>query len=425
MNKGFSIVIATLLIASSFIGGILGYQIYRKVSQQQLGATIPKVVAVFETTLASKISSSATSMTLTSGTDKAGNSISGYMCFVLDEGTASEEFVCGTASSTSVTGMIRGIDPVDGDLEVSSLKKEHRRGASVKVTNYPQLAIISRVLNGDETLPNPLEYDSSVTTSTLAGNNQYVASVDYVNNVALFGAPDADLDTKGIVEIPTRSEVASGATHGSGDTSAYMCLPTDYAATSSSATTTIPITLSNGKLDQSFIDTSQDFNFTGRVTIATSTTQDEFNLLPAGVIVPYASSTPPDGWLLADGSEYATSSYPRLFAVIGYTYGGSGATFRVPDLRGRNIIGYGSATTTYDEMGETGGEDQHTLTIDELPPHTHSISTGQDGSDATGPYLQGKSGSSITGNVNTGSVGGGQPFNVMDPFIVLNYIIKY
>ena len=272
MNKGFSIVIATLLIASSFIGGILGYQIYRKVSQQQLGATIPKVVAVFETTLASKISSSATSMTLTSGTDKAGNSISGYMCFVLDEGTASEEFVCGTASSTSVTGMIRGIDPVDGDLEVSSLKKEHRRGASVKVTNYPQLAIISRVLNGDETLPNPLEYDSSVTTSTLAGNNQYVASVDYVNNVALSGAPDADLDTKGIVEIPTREEVASGATHGSGDTSAYMCLPTDYAATSSSATTTIPITLSNGKLDQSFWDLTQNFSWSGQHTFGATTT---------------------------------------------------------------------------------------------------------------------------------------------------------
>ena len=249
------------------IAGWLGFQ---QPVQAPLGATIPKVVAVFETSLASKITSSATSMTLVSGTDKAGNPLSGYICFVLDEGTASEEFVCGTASSTSVTGMIRGIDPVDGDLEVASLKKEHRRGASVKVTNYPQLAILSRILNGDETLPNALEYATSVSTSTLAGNNQYLASVDYVNSVSYSGAPDADEDTKGIVEQATRSELGSGVS--SGDTSAPLFVPNQYFSTSSSATTSVVVTKSNGKINQNFWDLTEDFTWSGEHTFNGTTT---------------------------------------------------------------------------------------------------------------------------------------------------------
>jgi len=249
------------------IAGWLGFQ---QPVQAPLGATIPKVVAVFETSLASKITSSATSMTLVSGTDKAGNPLSGYMCFVLDEGTASEEFVCGTASSTSVTGMIRGIDPVDGDLEVASLKKEHRRGASVKVTNYPQLAILSRILNGDETLPNALEYATSVSTSTLAGNNQYLASVGYVNNVSYAGTSDADEDTKGIVEQATRSELGSGVS--SGDTSAPLFVPNQYFSTSSSATTSVVVTKSNGKINQNFWDLTEDFTWSGEHTFSATAT---------------------------------------------------------------------------------------------------------------------------------------------------------
>ena len=132
-----------ILIAVTALVVVVGVGFFLKQQQDKLGANIPVTVAIFETTLATKISSSATSMTLTSGEDKSGDDLSGYICFTIDAGSAaSEEFVCGTVVATAVSSMIRGIDPIDGDLEVTALKKKHRRGASVKITNYPQLGII-------------------------------------------------------------------------------------------------------------------------------------------------------------------------------------------------------------------------------------------------------------------------------------------
>lgn len=169
-------------IAVGFLAVVIGFLAvagFYKNKDANVGATIPVSVATFQTSLQSSISSSDTSMTLVSGTDKAGNTLSGYICFNIDEGTSIEEFVCGSVSGTAVTSMIRGISPVDGDLEVTALKKAHRRGASVKVTNYPSLAIISRILNGNETIPNALSYASGVgpTASSDLADKEYVLSV--------------------------------------------------------------------------------------------------------------------------------------------------------------------------------------------------------------------------------------------------------
>lgn len=161
-------------------------------SNDNLGASIPKVVANFETSLASKITAAATSMTLVRGTDDAGNTLSGYTCFTLDEGLTTQEFVCGTASSTSVTGMIRGVDPQDGDLEVASLKHEHRIGSSVKVTDYPVIGIIARILSGQETLPTWTPTDP-----------QHIITKGYADALAIAGAPDSSTSTKGISKLST------------------------------------------------------------------------------------------------------------------------------------------------------------------------------------------------------------------------------
>lgn len=183
------------------IGSIFSPAIARPVAYQNanVGATIPVSTAVFQTSLSSGITSSATSMTLVNGTNAAGNSLSGYTCFNIDEGTSLEEFVCGTASGTSVTSMIRGIDPADGDLEVTALKKAHRRGASVKITDYPSIAILSRILNGDETIPNKITY---ATGFTFTAGNELVTKT-YVDGVAISGGADASATTKGITKLST------------------------------------------------------------------------------------------------------------------------------------------------------------------------------------------------------------------------------
>ena len=127
--------------ASAIIAGVIIFTGVLSTISVVNGATIPVALATFQTSLQSSISASDTSMTLVTGTDKAGNTLSGYICFTIDEGSSVEEFTCGTTSGTAVTSMIRGIDPVDGDLEVTALKKRHGRGASVKVTTYPVLGI--------------------------------------------------------------------------------------------------------------------------------------------------------------------------------------------------------------------------------------------------------------------------------------------
>ena len=98
---------------------------------------------------------------------------------------------------------------------------------------------------------------------------------------------------------------------------------------------------------------------------------------PAGVIVPYAGSSAPTGYLVCDGSAVSRTTYADLFTAIGTTYGaGDGSTtFLLPNLKGRAIVGVDAAQTEFDALGETGGAKTHTLTSSEIPSHTHSDGT--------------------------------------------------
>lgn len=160
-------------------------------------STPVKIAASFETTLANKISSSATSMTLVTGTDDAGNTLSGTFGFVIDEGTASEEFVIGSVSGTAVTSMTRGLDPQNPTTEVTALKVEHRRGATVKITDYPALGRISRLLRGDDTFDTVLKYAPGLAPSTADD----LADKGYVDGVAVAGGADASTTVKGITKM--------------------------------------------------------------------------------------------------------------------------------------------------------------------------------------------------------------------------------
>jgi microcystin-dependent protein len=103
---------------------------------------------------------------------------------------------------------------------------------------------------------------------------------------------------------------------------------------------------------------------------------------PIGSILDFAGSVAPAGFLLCFGQSVATATYPNLFAVIGYTYGGSGANFSIPDLRGivcagRDDMGGSNANRlnnwggTNVNLGAFGGEATHVLSVSELASHQH------------------------------------------------------
>ena len=257
LHKAGSIIVSAALALSSFFGWT---------TTANVGASIPQAPALFETSLNAAIGTGDTTMTLVSNSLRGGLSLSGYSCFTLDQGLSNVEYVCGIASSTNVTSLTRGIDPITGITTVTALKQSHRRGANVKITDYPILGILSSAASGITGYTNALFYDSapSFSTSTqivtkgyvdattsaldvnnvkLTGNqtiagiktfsslptipavpsaNTDAASKGYVDGIAFAGAPNASTVQKGIVQEATAADVANGTATGSTGARLYI-----------------------------------------------------------------------------------------------------------------------------------------------------------------------------------------------------------
>lgn len=155
--------------------------------------------------------------------------------------------------------------------------------------------------------------------------------------------------------------------------------------------------------------------------------------LPIGSVVQWTSDNFPENWLKCNGQAVSRSEYLELFNILGTLYGaGDGSTtFNLPDLRGRVPVGRISGDSDFDTLGKTGGEKTHTLTIAEMPKHNHSTSISGTGVGNAIPYLAtggefwnmgiGRDGM-YTFDINNN--GDSQPHNIVQPFAVVNFIIK-
>src|SRR5215216_1857017 len=138
----------------------------------------------------------------------------------------------------------------------------------------------------------------------------------------------------------------------------------------------------------------------------------------------------PKGWALCNGQLLPINQNQALFSLLGTTFGGDGrVNFALPDLRGRAPIHVGSAHT----LGERGGEQAHTLSIAELPTHTHVMNGSTANADSNDPtsrflassnniYHQPTNLLSLSPST-TASVGGSQAHLNMQPFLILSFCI--
>lgn len=130
----------------------------------------------------------------------------------------------------------------------------------------------------------------------------------------------------------------------------------------------------------------------------------------------------PKGWALCDGQKYILDN--NNLAIVDYT------GTQTPDLRGRFILGSGQGTNlTNRVVNETGGLEKVTLTIDQMPVHSHSVNDAYF-AEHSWPYNLGGSGDTdwdngyYTRNINTGNTGGDNSHENMPPYYVLSYIMK-
>ncbi|MEO6251874.1 MAG: tail fiber protein [Ferruginibacter sp.] len=139
----------------------------------------------------------------------------------------------------------------------------------------------------------------------------------------------------------------------------------------------------------------------------------------------------PQGWALCNGQLLPINQNQALFSLLGTTYGGNGQTnFALPDVRGRVPMHVGSGMT----LGERAGEQAHTLSISEMPSHTHQALASANGPTVTAPT--GNFWASNTGFTPYGTAantamslqslsntGGSQAHENRSPFLTLNYCI--
>lgn len=143
----------------------------------------------------------------------------------------------------------------------------------------------------------------------------------------------------------------------------------------------------------------------------------------------------PKGWALCNGQLLPISQNQALFSLLGTTYGGNGqTTFALPDLRGRSPA-HASANLP---LGSRVGEEAHTLTVNELPPHAHGLQGSADLANNTSPAgnvpaAKGRGGKDIYAPGSSplqpmspqaiAPSGGSQPHENMQPFTTVNFII--
>ena len=157
-----------------------------------------------------------------------------------------------------------------------------------------------------------------------------------------------------------------------------------------------------------------------------------------GEIRMFAGNFAPAGWMFCEGQLLPISENETLFQLIGTTYGGDGeSTFALPDLRGRIPIHQGTLSSgTSFILAETGGAEAVTLTVNQIPAHSHPLMASTNVANQSAPnnnvvaqstaadlYIEDTANGNLAPTA-VSTVGGSQPHTNFQPYLCVNYIIS-
>ncbi|NBP01959.1 MAG: hypothetical protein EBU90_17895 [Proteobacteria bacterium] len=348
------------------------------------------------------------------------------MSVVFDEVTVKERLVVEGGASGQVLSQFDG--PVTFNKEIRS-KSQSTFNGKVRITNTSSDALS---VSGGVSVSGSEIIDKSLTvkeTSTLTGEVTVGTGI----------IPDTDEGAY----LGTSSKPFSDAHIGE-----IRISQTDD---NTIDTVTGPLTLNATNGSKVAISTSAtitgDLDMTAGSGILRANYLDVPNITPIGGIImwPGTVSNFPTGWAVCNGASLSTSAYPNLFNIIGYTFGGSGGTFNLPNMLERFVVGAGgdnptvTGTSGYG-VGDTDGSNSVTLNLTQIPSHEHTVSasgsaTKDFAANRNGGYGSGAGGGGLgadTPIVNvtgTAAASGGfngetQPHENRPPYFALIYLIR-
>ena len=334
-------------------------------------------------------------------TGESTNKLSG----VFDEITINERLLVEGGASGQVLSQFDG--PVTFNKDVR-YKGQSTFSGKVKVSNTSSDALTvsgGAVVNGELTVNSGIVPDTD--EGAYLGTASKPFSDAHIGEVRIAQTDDNTIDT------------ATGSLNISATTGSKVAIQTS---------TTI-----KGNLDLTTSGAGSDAT-AGRIS---ANYLDVPNITPIGSIImwPGTISNFPTGWAICNGQSLSASTYSSLFSIIGYTYGGSGGTFNLPNMVDRFVVGTGNLYS----VGNTGGSNSVTLTVNELPSHNHGVNDpghahnyamfAKDNETSGGDSNRPDNSVTLTTNPNVTGItiqntGGGQSHENRPPYFALIYLMR-
>lgn len=374
-------------------------------SQAQLESAVENQIAIFESDLEDvaeridgAISTATNALTVAQNAQNTADSFATQINSAILSAAAAQDSALAAQNSANLAGQ-RATEAVNAAQDAQ------QAAANAVQTSGDQIIAGTKTFSQSPVVPTVTAGDNSTKAASTAYVDNAVSSVggDFVH----LSGSETITGAKTFTSTITASGGVTGNVSGNCSGSSGSC--TGNAATATKLQTARTISLTGD------VTGSASFDGSGNITIYTTVSSTG---VPVGTIIFTGRTSAPSGYLICNGSAISRSTYSALYSAIGTSYGsGNGSsTFNIPNLIGKFIEGNST-------VGQSGGEATHTLTVDEMPAHTHSFSKNVRTS--SGTVYFGGSGGNMGSLSGTESAGGGQAHNNLPPYLTALPCIKY